>query len=161
MRILAELGYRFSSLYFGGGTPTVLPDELVETIDLANELFGIDEVSCETNPNHLTPEIIDLIKDRVQRLSVGVQSFDDGLLKQMNRYEKFGSGAQLLENIRNAAPFFLSLNVDMIFNFPSQTPEILRDDVRLVIESGAQQTTFYPLMTSPSVADRWRTAWES
>ena len=81
MRILAKLGYRFSALYFGGGTPTILPDELVETIDLARELFGIKEVSCETNPNHLTPEIIDLIKDRVQRLSVGVQSFDDGLLK--------------------------------------------------------------------------------
>ena len=58
----------------------------------------------------------------------------------------------ILENIRNAAPFFLSLNVDMIFNFPSQTPEILREDVRLVSASGAQQTTFYPLMTSPSVS---------
>jgi len=88
----------------------------------------------------------------VQRLSVGVQSFDDGLLKQMNRYEKFGSGAGILESIRYAAPFFKSLNVDMILNFPSQTPEILRRDAQLVIASGAQQTTFYPLMTSPSVS---------
>ena len=122
-----------------------------QTIDLARELFGVDEVSCETNPNHLNPEIVDLLKDRVQRLSVGVQSFDDGLLKQMNRYEKFGSGASILESIRRAAPYFKSLNVDMIFNFPSQTPQILRDDIRAVIESGAQQVTFYPLMSSPSV----------
>ncbi len=151
MRILAGLGYRFSSLYFGGGTPTILPEELVTTIDLARDLFGIREVSCETNPNHLNPEIVPLLHDRVQRLSVGVQSFDDGLLKQMNRYEKFGSGAGILESIRYAAPFFKSLNVDMIFNFPSQTPEILHNDIQSVIASGAQQITFYPLMTSPSV----------
>ena len=151
MRILARLGYRFTSLYFGGGTPTIMPQELADTIDLAHELFDIDEVSCETNPNHLNPEMVALLKDRVQRLSVGVQSFDDGLLKQMNRFQKFGSGATILESIRYAAPFFKSLNVDMIFNFPSQTPEILQEDIRHVIESGAQQVTFYPLMTSPSV----------
>lgn len=151
MRILSRLGYQFTSLYFGGGTPTIMPQELVATIDLARELFNINEVSCETNPNHLNPEMVALLKDRVQRLSVGVQSFDDGLLKQMNRYQKFGSGAEILEGIRYAAPFFKSLNADMIFNFPSQTPEILRDDIRRVIESGAQQVTFYPLMTSPSV----------
>lgn len=152
MRIVADLGYHFSSLYLGGGTPTILPEELIATIDLARELFGIQEVSCETNPNHLNPEMIGLLENRVQRLSVGVQSFDDGLLKQMNRYEKFGSGSTILENIRAAAPHFKSLNVDMIFNFPSQTPEILRQDIQQVIASGAQQVTFYPLMTSPSVS---------
>ena len=151
MRILAGLGYRFTSLYLGGGTPTVLPDELAKTIDLARDLFGIDEVSCETNPNHLNPEMVALLKDRVQRLSVGVQSFDDGLLKQMNRYQKFGSGASILESIRRTAPFFKSVNVDMIFNFPSQTPQILHGDIQAVIDSGAQQATFYPLMSSPSV----------
>ena len=151
MHLLADLGYKFPSLYIGGGTPTILAEELAETIDLARELFGVQEVSCETNPNHLTPQIIDLLKDRVQRLSVGVQSFDDGLLRQMERYEKYGSGDQIFESIRAAAPFFKSLNVDMIFNFPSQTPDILRRDLQRVIECGAQQTTFYPLMSSPSV----------
>jgi len=151
MRLVANLGYRFSSLYLGGGTPTIVPDELARTIDLARELFSINEVSCETNPNHLNPEMVTLLKERVQRLSVGVQSFNDGLLKQMNRYQKFGSGASILESIRRTAPHFKSLNVDMIFNFPSQTPQILRDDLHAVIDSGAQQVTFYPLMSSPSV----------
>lgn len=151
MRILAGQGYRFSSLYFGGGTPTIMPDELVQTIDLARSLFDIREVSCETNPNHLVPQFIDKLEGRVQRLSVGVQSFDDGLLRQMKRYEKYGSGAQIQGSIRQAAPHFQSLNVDMIFNFPSQTPEILREDIRMAMETGAQQITFYPLMTSPSV----------
>lgn len=151
MRLLSRQGYQFESLYFGGGTPTIMLDELVQTIDLAHELFEIKEVSCETNPNHLIPEYIEQLKDRVQRLSVGVQSFDDTLLKQMKRYEKFGSGSHIQENIQYAAPFFQSLNADMIFNFPSQTPDILHNDIRMAIESGAQQVTFYPLMTSPSV----------
>jgi menaquinone C8-methyltransferase len=152
MRMAHSLGYRFSSLYIGGGTPTILLHELAETIDLARELFPIGEVSCETNPNHLTAEYVEVLKGRVQRLSVGVQSFDNELLAQMGRYHKFGSGEDIQASIRAAAPHFPSLNVDMIYNFPNQTEAILRRDIQMVIDSGAQQTTFYPLMTSPSVA---------
>jgi coproporphyrinogen III oxidase-like Fe-S oxidoreductase len=153
MHMAQRMGYDFSSVYIGGGTPTILIDELAETIDLARQLFpGIQEVSCETNPNHLTPEYITKLEGRVQRLSVGVQSFDNQLLVEMGRFKKFGSGEQIQEKIRQAAPHFPSLNVDMIYNFPNQTEEILRKDLQMVIDSGAQQTTFYPLMTSPSVA---------
>lgn len=63
MRMVADLGYDFESLYIGGGTPT---------IDLAKELFHIREVSSETNPNHLYPEWVDPLSERVDRLSVGV-----------------------------------------------------------------------------------------
>jgi coproporphyrinogen III oxidase-like Fe-S oxidoreductase len=153
MHMVHQTGYRFSSLYIGGGTPTILIDELVETIDLARELFPIGEVSCETNPNHLIPEVLDKLIGRVQRLSVGVQSFDDGLLKQMERLHKYGSGAEILDKIRLAAPLFPSLNVDMIYNFPGQSEEILLSDIRCVKSSGAQQTTFYPLMSSRSVKE--------
>ena len=136
----------------GGGTPTIMIDELCDTIDLARETFSIKEVSSETNPNHLIPAYLDKLQGRVQRLSVGVQSFDDGLLKQMDRYEKYGSGAEILERIGEASPYFTSLNVDMIFNFPAQTEDILISDIERVVESGTSQTTFYPLMASPSVA---------
>ncbi|MBA4375898.1 MAG: coproporphyrinogen dehydrogenase [Anaerolinea sp.] len=151
IKMVAGLGYTFKTLYIGGGTPTIRIDELIKTIDLAKELFGIQEVSCETNPNHLIPEYVEQLKTRVQRLSVGVQSFDIGLLQEMNRLQKFGTGEQILERIRYAAPFFESLNVDMIFNFPNQTPAILEDDLDAILRSGAQQVTFYPLMTSTSV----------
>lgn len=147
-----RLGYRFTSLYIGGGTPTILIDELCATIDQARALFPIQDVSCETNPNHLTPEIIAKLEGRVQRLSVGVQSFDEELLKEMGRFQKFGSGAEIQAKIRQAAPHFPSLNVDMIYNFPNQTEDLLRQDIQMVCDSGAQQVTFYPLMTSPSVS---------
>ena len=152
MMMLKELGYDFESLYVGGGTPTIMIDELCDTIDLAKETFSIKEVSSETNPNHLIPAYLDKLQGRVQRLSVGVQSFDDGLLKQMDRYDKYGSGAEILERIGEASPYFTSLNVDMIFNFPAQTEDILINDIERVVESGTSQTTFYPLMASPSVA---------
>ncbi|MDR1713305.1 MAG: coproporphyrinogen III oxidase family protein [Coriobacteriales bacterium] len=152
MQMVAEQGYDFVSLYVGGGTPTVLPGELVQTIDLARELFSLREVSCETNPNHLCPQILDQLEGRVQRLSVGVQSFDDGLLQQMQRYGKYGSGLETLERILAVRDRFKSFNVDMIFNFPSQTEDILANDLASILESGVSQVSFYPLMASPSVS---------
>ena len=151
MMMLKELGYDFDSVYIGGGTPTIMLDELCETIDLARDTFSIKEVSSETNPNHLIPSYLEKLKGRVQRLSVGVQSFDDNLLKQMDRYDKYGCGQEILERIAEASPYFVSMNADMIFNFPAQTEDTLVHDIEMVIESGASQTTFYPLMASPSV----------
>ena len=148
MLMLKDLGYDFESLYVGGGTPTIMLDELCRTIDLARENFSITEVSSETNPNHLTKPCLEQLTGRVQRLSVGVQSFDDGLLKQMDRYKKYGSGEQILERIAEANGYFDSLNVDMIFNFPSQTEEILRSDLEKIAACGARQTTFSPLYAS-------------
>jgi coproporphyrinogen III oxidase-like Fe-S oxidoreductase len=152
MRMLREMGYDFTSLYVGGGTPTIMLDELCKTIDLARELFSLRAVSSETNPNHLTPQVVDALSQRVQRLSVGVQSFDDNLLQQMERYGTYGSGLQTLERIMAVRDRFASLNVDMIFNFPSQTEELLINDLAYILESKTSQVTFYPLMASPAVA---------
>lgn len=151
LRMLSDKGYDFTTMYIGGGTPTVIIEELTQTIDLAKTLFSIKEVSCETNPNHLTSEILSELKGRVNRMSVGVQSFDNKLLQQMSRYEKFGSGEQILEIIKNAVGILPSLNIDMIYNLPDQTTDMLYHDLECIIQSGAEQTTFYPLMSAPSV----------
>lgn len=149
--MVSDLGYQFESAYVGGGTPTILVDELTSTIDLAKKLFGIKEVSCETNPNHLNERIISELEGRVDRLSVGIQSFDNTLLKQMNRFDKFGSGEEILERLQKFNHRLPTLNADMIFNFPQQTEETLINDVEKVVESGVGQCTFYPLMSAPSV----------
>lgn len=148
MLMLKDLGYDIESIYVGGGTPTVEIDELCETLDLARDTFDIKEVASETNPNHLAHPYLEKMQGRIQRLSVGVQSFDDELLKQMDRYEKYGSGAEIMERIAEAIPYFESLNVDMIFNVPSQTEEILRSDIEKIAACGARQTTFSPLYVS-------------
>ena len=153
MQMVAKLGYDFESLYIGGGTPTINASELLKTIDCARDTFSIKEVSCETNPNHLTKEMVNLFAGKIQRLSVGVQSFDDGLLKQMDRYEKYGSAQKIASQVQEVADSkaFTSLNVDMIFNFPAQNEQMLRHDLDVIKQTHANQTTFYPLMASPAV----------
>lgn len=145
-----DMGYQFGSMYVGGGTPTVLNDELARTIDFARQTFGIREISVETNPNHLTEERLTALRSAgVNRLSVGIQSFDDGLLKRMERHD-YGSSAQVQERLRNTLGRFETLNADMIFNFPTQTAQMLDRDLDILLALGVDQTTWYPLMVSAS-----------
>ena len=85
----------------------------------------------------------------VNRLSVGVQSFDDFLLRQMERFHKYGSGRQIRDRLAHYMWTFDTLNVDMIFNFPTQTMAMLEPDLDIIEEIQADQVTFYPLMPSP------------
>lgn len=150
LEFVAEQGYRFAAMYIGGGTPTVMLDELVTTIDYAKQLFpDIIDVSSETNPTDLGDELYDALKDKVDRLSVGVQSFDNHLLTQMSRIETVGSAEETLAAVQSMQGKFHSFNVDMIFNFPSQSIESLERDIELVKQTGCNQATFYPLMASP------------
>lgn len=144
-----NFGYSFNAIYVGGGTPTILVDELTETLNHAKENFPIREISVETNPNHLTEQNIEALKRAgVNRLSVGVQSFDDELLKATERFHKYGSGEEIVGRLRMAQGRFDTLNVDMIFNFPSQTMAGLERDLTTLLDLGVDQVTYYPLMPS-------------
>ncbi|OGP68015.1 MAG: coproporphyrinogen III oxidase [Deltaproteobacteria bacterium RBG_16_44_11] len=149
IHLYRERGYKFSGIYVGGGTPTVLIDELAETLSLAQQCFPIREISVETNPNHLTPGNIEILqKNGVNRLSVGVQTFNDELLKKIGRYEKYGSGEVIAARLKNTQGSFDTLNADMIFNIPAQTPEMLEADLAVLLKLNMEQITFYPLMVS-------------
>ncbi len=142
-----ELGYNFDVLYFGGGTPTVMPDELLALGRFIREHWEIKRLSIETNPNHLNAEVVAVLhKLGVDRLSVGVQSFDDHILTTIGRREKYGSGDEIRERLQTVAGEFATLNIDMIFNFPAQTREQLEHDIAAVNSSGVDQVTYYPLM---------------
>jgi len=148
-------GFRFTGAYFGGGTPTTEPGELVETIALVRELFGISNISVETNPKDLRPEILEPLRSAgVTRLSVGVQSFDDELLKDMDRFEKYGSSARIQAQIQAVAGIFPTLNIDMIFNQPHQSLASLKRDLEIVRGLGSNQVSFYPLMSAHTVQHR-------
>jgi len=149
--MVADLGYSFNDMYIGGGTPTVIPEELAATIDLAMELFGIEQVSTETNPNHLTEDVLSVLEGRVDRLSVGVQSLDDELLRQMKRFDAYGSAEEILAGIERAVGRVTTLNIDMIFNLPSLVDSVLLRDIETLKATGADQVTYYPLMVSPAV----------
>jgi coproporphyrinogen III oxidase-like Fe-S oxidoreductase len=150
IRQVAARGYRPTVVYVGGGTPTVLPDELCETLALVRSLFPVRQISTETNPNHLREDIFVALKQvGVNRVSVGVQSFDDRLLRAMGRYDSYGSSKQMLQRLINATGKFDTLNADMIFNLPTQTPQSLQRDIHLLRDViGIDQISWYPLMTS-------------
>lgn len=152
LQMYKDLGYDFKGLYIGGGTPTIMMDELLETLKLTKDLFNIKEISVETNPNHVTDENIKLLKEAgVNRLSVGVQSFDDNLLKQIGRYDKYGSGKEIRDRLRSAVGKFDTLNIDLIFNMPTQSEESIRRDLDIIDDMLTEQVTFYPLMSSANV----------
>ncbi len=147
VEIYRDLGFHFSEAYVGGGTPTVRPALLEELLGRIRQLWPIDRISVETNPNHLTPDILSrLRRSGVTRLSVGVQSFDDRILDRIGRLASYGSGQAIAERIAAATGLFDTLNVDLIFNYPMQTEAILREDLRRVLELGLDQVTCYPLM---------------
>jgi menaquinone C8-methyltransferase len=151
IRLYHDRGYDFGGVYVGGGTPTIMSEELAATLQVAKECFSIREISVETNPNHLTEDRLTILKEAgVNRLSVGVQSFDDGLLKDMDRLEKYGSGEEIAGRLAALGGRFDTLNADMIFNFPSQTHDILDRDLEILLKSGVDQVTYYPLMVSDS-----------
>ena len=149
IQMYRDLGFDFSSVYVGGGTPTVLPDEMAQTLLKLRNEFNVVEISLETNPNHLVDDVVGAMKQAgVNRLSVGVQSFDDGLLKKMERFHKYGSGEEIKNKLGNLMGTFDTLNVDMIFNFPTQTLGMLEHDLQVIREIETDQATFYPLMVS-------------
>ncbi|MDP2918992.1 MAG: coproporphyrinogen III oxidase family protein [Dehalococcoidia bacterium] len=143
-----QRGFRFSDVYFGGGTPTVMMDELVSFLDFLKQHFTVRQISLETTHREVNKETLDALKKAgVNRLSIGVQSFDNQLLKDMGRV--IGTGEEAIEKLKMAQGMFDTVNADFIFNFPTQTPAMFEKDVATFKALGIDQATFYPLMPSP------------
>ena len=153
MRQVKAVGFDFGSLYVGGGTTLINEPELEKTLVLAKELFNIKDVSCESDPNHIQPENLKRFQGLIDRLSVGVQSFDDETLKRVARYEKFGSSEALQEKLKKALGVLPVMSLDLIFNLPNQTKEQLLNDIKIAKSIAPEQITFYPLMKSPLTRD--------
>ena len=106
------------TVYFGGGTPTVLPAaELQRLIDTAAgyfDLSAVGEITVEANPDDLTPQYVkELRRTQTNRLSIGIQSFDDGCLRMMNRRH---TAAQAVEAVKRAQDAGIeNISVDLIF----------------------------------------------
>jgi len=140
-------GYKFQGVYIGGGTPTLAPNEVAETIDLLNGLFDIKEVSCEANPD-IEDSTIHLLKSRVNRLSVGIQSFQNSFLNKSKRLVEFGESNGIQESLSKIIEHFEIVNVDMIFNFHNQSKKDLLADLDTLHKLAPHQIAYYPLMYS-------------
>jgi oxygen-independent coproporphyrinogen-3 oxidase len=144
------------SVYFGGGTPTVLLGELGGVMDDLRECFTMaGPVAIETTPADLTAEMATLTRYLGFGLvSLGVQSYQDRVLRHIGRpYD--GAMAGRACSILKAAGF-QTLNLDLMFALPGQTTDDLRRDLLEAISHEPQQITCYPLLTFPYASvDRW------
>ena len=144
-----DRGFSFSGVYIGGGTPTILLDELEDLLALIRHDFSPGEISVETNPDRLDAQTLGLLADAgVDRVSVGIQTFSDPLLKSIGRYAKYGSGEVLKDRLFKARGKVRTLNADMIYNFPTQSRSMIEHDLAVLSEVSPDQITFYPLMIS-------------
>ncbi|RXJ68210.1 coproporphyrinogen III oxidase [Halarcobacter ebronensis] len=148
IKILKSHNVKINSVYIGGGSPLINADELIKTIKLVKELFCVEDISCESDPNHIELNIIEKLKGLVKRLSIGIQSFDDTLLKDMGRYDKFGNSEDIINRVKKIVGVLPQTSIDLIFNLPNQGEESLKNDINIAKSLGVNQIVTYPLMNS-------------
>lgn len=134
-------------LYVGGGTPTALPADLLDDLLAAiTARLALDPTAChtvESSPESLTAEHVEVMRRRgIGRMSLGVQTLDDGLLQSVNRRH---SAQQAVDACALLVGSELSVNVDLIYGFPGQTEDSLRRDIEAFAACGTHSFTLYNL----------------
>lgn len=139
---------RVHSIYIGGGTPSQLPARaLAGILNEVCRLFPVDsdaEVTVEANPDDVTPEwLAALSHTPVNRLSMGVQSFDDALLRLIRRRH---TAQQAVSAVEQAVRYGISnVSIDLIYGLPTQTMEQWQADVRQALALDVQHLSAYSL----------------
>ncbi len=138
---------KLSTLYIGGGTPTLLDcSQLERLISILEEKFTFAddaEISIEANPETLTFEKVVLLREFFTRISLGVQSFDGGLRQKIGRKCSDEALQRALLMIREAE--FRHWNCDLIYSLPDENIKQWENDLHLAAESGADHISCYSL----------------
>jgi oxygen-independent coproporphyrinogen-3 oxidase len=133
-----------TSLYFGGGTPALMIDDLKDIIAALNRYFTIHGgIGIELHPDDITGENLSLLKDAgITMVSIGIQSFNETCLEKLGR-----SPSGFKEKIvLTASMGFKALDVDLLFAIPGQSEEILLQDMETAFSLGATQISTYPFI---------------
>ena len=145
-------GRRVSSIYFGGGTPSLPePSYISGLMDRVRDTFAIcedAEVSMEANPGTLRKNALRTYLDcGINRMSIGVQSFDDGELAVLGRIHTAAEAVESFRMARDAG--FTDLNIDLIAAVPGQDRNSLLRSVRKAVEMGPEHISLYSLIVEP------------
>ena len=140
------------TLYFGGGTPSRLTgDEFASLLHTLNTVFNLDlavEITVEVNPDDLTPAYLRQLKQAgVNRLSVGIQTFNQERLRFMNRAHTREHALQCLRMIREEG--YKSWTADLIYGNPGQTPDELAEDIETLLGFEPPHISAYALTVEP------------
>lgn len=135
----------FDTIYFGGGTPSVLKSSDITKI-LSNLNYSNDsEITLELNPNDIQYNHLKELRDAgINRLSIGIQSFNDKLLKEMNRSHDKSEALKTFDDARKAG--FDNISIDLIFALPNQTIEDLKVDLEYIEKLRPEHISIYSLI---------------
>lgn len=136
------------TVYFGGGTPSLLGGDDFEKIFRAlDETFGLGnaaEITLEANPDDLTEEYVAMLSGLLfNRLSMGVQTFDDGALKLLGRRHGALQAIRAVERCR--ASGFANISIDLIYGLPGETDSQWARDLELATALGVEHISAYLL----------------
>lgn len=142
-------GEDIETVYFGGGTPSQLEKEdfelIFETIRTHYGLNHCQEITLEANPDDLTSEYLAMLSSLpFNRLSMGIQTFDDNTLKLLKRRHNARTAIEAVSRCREAG--FRNISIDLIYGLPGETKERWENDLRQAIALDVEHISAYHLI---------------
>lgn len=142
-----EVNYKnnpLDTLYFGGGTPSMLPFEHVKKIFNKFVLMENAEVTFELNPEDVTEAYLsELKKIGINRLSIGCQTFNPDILKNIGRNHSVEMALSAIELAKKLG--FNNISIDLIYGLANQTLDLFEKDLNIVKDLGIQHVSLYGL----------------
>ena len=141
------------TIYFGGGTPSLLhPEQIERFIDHASRLYdcsGVEEITIEANPDDITEEYVAALrKTDVNRVSLGIQSFDDEELRFMNRRHSAEEAIDAVKRLQDSG--IENITIDLIFGVDGFGEEVLNRSLDTALALGVQHISAYHLTIEPA-----------
>jgi oxygen-independent coproporphyrinogen-3 oxidase len=148
-------GGPLDSIYFGGGTPSLLlPEQIAHVIQLASSLFSLvadTEVTLEANPGTIDMKrLCEFSKAGINRISLGVQTFDNRFLACLGRIHSSEQAYHAFEVIRQAG--FHNVSVDLMYALPGQTLDCWRTDLQTAVDLAPEHISVYGLTLEEGTA---------
>jgi oxygen-independent coproporphyrinogen-3 oxidase len=148
-------GDEINTIYFGGGTPSLLSkSELISILDFVQRTYKVadnPEVTLEANPDDLTDVVLQNIKDAgFNRLSIGVQSFYDEHLNWMNRAHNTKESLACIQKAQEIG--ITNITIDLIYGFPALTDEQWKSNVQQAIDLNVPHISAYNLTIEEGTA---------
>ncbi|MEN8858559.1 MAG: radical SAM family heme chaperone HemW [Flavobacteriaceae bacterium] len=142
------------TIYFGGGTPSMLTQSEIDSIILAvynnHDVITDPEITLEANPDDLSKEkIIELASSKINRLSIGIQSFFEQDLKLMNRAH---NAIEAKKSLSLAIQHFDNISVDLIYGIPGLPNEKWKKNIETALSFGIPHISSYALTVEPKTA---------
>ncbi len=142
-------GENIETIYFGGGTPSQLEEgdfrQLFETIQKCYGMESCREITLEANPDDLSKEYLQMLSTLpFNRLSMGIQTFDDATLKLLKRRHDARTAIEAVDRCRQAG--FSNISIDLIYGLPGETKERWENDLRQAIDLNVEHISAYHLI---------------